>query len=77
MNGLHIIKYPSGRYGFVGRVPACLAYEGSDEDLQSAAIAGPRIARLIAERNGRSFVALAWNTEAEAREAARVAGYTI
>jgi hypothetical protein len=28
--GLHVIKYPSGKYGFVGRVPAVLAYVHED-----------------------------------------------
>jgi hypothetical protein len=36
MNSYHIIQYPSGRFGFVGRVPAALAYEGSAEDFETA-----------------------------------------
>lgn len=75
--GLHIIKYPSGRYGFVGRVPAALAYAGTPEDIQAATQCGPGIARKIAERNGREFRALVWDTEDEARAAANTLGFTV
>lgn len=75
--GLHIIKYPSGRYGFVGRVPAALAYSGTPEDMQTAAQCGPGIAREIAKRNGREFRTLVWNTEDEARAAATALGFTV
>ena len=75
--GLHIIKYPTGRYGFVGRVPAALAYQGSADDMQAAAQCGPGIARKIAERNGREFKTLAWDTEAEARAAAETLGFAV
>lgn len=77
MNGLHIIKYPSGRYGFVGRVPAALAYRGDADLLEAAAQCGPGIARQIAERQGREFVSLAWDTEADARAEAVRLGFVV
>jgi len=77
MRGLNIIKYPSGRFGFVGRVPLALAFEGSAEDCETAARSGPRIARLIAEREGRVFRELSWDTEADARAAADAAGFPL
>jgi len=76
--GLHIIRYPSGRYGFVGRVPAVLAYDGQHAgDLATAASSGPRIARLIAEGEGRTLNVLSWGSEADARAAAEVAGFSV
>lgn len=77
MNGLHIIRYPSGRYGFVGRVPDVLAYDGAPEDLETARLSGPRIAQRIAEREGRTFRELTWDSEQDARDAAAKAGYVI
>ncbi len=77
MNGLHVIKYPSGRYGFVGRVPQVLAHEGSPEDLETARTAGPGLARKIAERNGRTFTTLAWDTEADAIAFAAARGFIV
>ena len=71
INSLHILKYPSGRYGFVGKVPAILAYvtEAGDtptvEQFRAAQIAGPRIAGLKIR---------AWETEQAARDAAEAIG---
>lgn len=65
-SGAFAIQYPSGRWGFVGKVPAALAYEG-DADLIAVALqAGPGIAARIAAREGRAFASLSWATEAEA-----------
>lgn len=73
---LSVIRYPSGKYGFVGNVPAVLAYEWQDEgDLQAAKQCGPGIARKIAERNGRIFNTRVWATEAEAIAARAAAGF--
>lgn len=73
---LSLIQYPSGKFGFVGRVPAVLAYVWEDEsDLQAAAQCGPGIARKIAERNGRTFSTRVWDTEAEAIAARTAAGF--
>lgn len=77
MLGLHVIKYPSGRYGFVGSVPQVLAHEGSPEDLATARTSGPGLARKIAERNGRTFKTLAWDTEADAVAFAKARGIEV
>lgn len=77
MSGLHVLHYPSGRYGFVGSVPQVLAHEGHPEDLETARIAGPGIARQIAKRNGRVFKTLAWDTEAEAIAFAKAKGFEV
>jgi hypothetical protein len=77
MNGLHVIKYPSGKFGFVGHVPQVLAHEGSPEDLETARICGPGLARKAAERNGRTFKTLVWETEAEAIAFAKSHGFTV
>jgi hypothetical protein len=68
--GLHIIQYPTGRYGFVGKVPQVLAHHGHPDDLEIARVCGPGFARKAAERHGRAFETLTWTTEADARAAA-------
>ena len=55
MNGLHIIRYPSGRFGYVGRVPEILAMEGCAEDAANAKVVGMTIAQGIAKRAGRTL----------------------
>lgn len=67
----HCIQFPSGKFGFVGRVPVALrfVYE-SEEDLKTAQICGEGFARKAAERNGRTFRTRVWDTEAEALQAA-------
>lgn len=77
MNGLHIIKYPTGRYGFVGRVPQCLGHEGHPDDLAAARTSGPGIARRIAARNGREFTTLVWDTAEAAQAAALAKGFVV
>ena len=78
MNGLHVIRYPTGRYGFAGKVPACLAFDSVHaDDLETAARSGPRIARLIAEREGRSFTSLSWASSEEAQAYAAARGFTV
>lgn len=69
---LHVIDYPSGRFGFVGRVPAVLGYARIDgapltaQDAADLAHVGPGFLKY--RIRGRS-----WATEAEARaEAARL-----
>lgn len=71
----NLIQFPSGKYGFVGRVPVDLAwaYE-SIEDVKNAQHAGPGIAARIAKREGRTFSARVWDTDAEARAAALALG---
>lgn len=77
MKGLHVLQYPSGRYGFVGRVPQVLAFAGSAEDLETARICGAGLARKIAERNGRTLTTMVWDTEAEAIAFARSHGFEV
>jgi hypothetical protein len=61
-----LIQFPSGRWGFVGRVPATLAYickDGSTpskQQFENAHIAGPHFAGLKAR---------AWDTRSEAETA--------
>ena len=70
-----------GRISLVGRVPAHLAYESDAppevfaELLQSAQIAGPGIARGIAERKGYTFRPRTFADEAEARAAVEAEGF--
>lgn len=67
----YVIKYPSGKYGFVGKVPASLAYEyDSEADVVTALRHGPGIARKIAEREGRTFKTRVWDTEEAALQSA-------
>lgn len=75
--GLHVICYPSGRFGFVGRVPQVLAHVGCAADLETARVCGPGLARKIAARAGREFATLSWSTEAEALAAAYAAGFEV
>ena len=67
-----LIQYPSGRWGFVGRVDAELAYvdaatggPATPEQMKDARQFGPRLAR-VKER--------AWDTAEEALAAARAVG---
>lgn len=69
-SGAHVIRYPSGRWGFVGKVPAALAYEGDSDLIEIAIQFGPGIAQKRADREGRPFAQLSWATEAEALAAA-------
>jgi hypothetical protein len=67
---LSIIEFPSKRWGFVGRVPMDLSYEGSAEDLE------------IGRRHGFGLVSgrvkrLTWETKDEALAAAKAKGYTV
>jgi hypothetical protein len=76
MRGLHIICAPSGKFIFVGSVPTSLAFEVSDPSYADAAVrSGPRIARLIAAKNGGTFRSLSWATYEEARDEAVRQGY--
>lgn len=66
----HIIKFPSGKFGYTGKVPVHLAFEyESVADLETARQHGPGLAMKIAKREGRVFRTRAWNTEEAAREA--------
>jgi hypothetical protein len=67
---LSIIQYPSKRWGFVGKVPMDLAWEGSPEDIA------------IGVRHGFGLVkgrvkSLSWQTKEEALAAATEKGYSV
>lgn len=72
--GLHVSKWPSGRYGYVGSVPAHLYYDCSDE-------------KILAEIAQSSFPAMAckhygvkirgFETEQAAREFAESKGFQV
>jgi glutamate synthase domain-containing protein 2 len=67
----HIIQFPSGRFGFVGRVPVELAFEyDSIEDVKIAQHSGPGIAGKIAAREGRVFRTRTWDTKEAALHSA-------
>lgn len=76
--GLHVIQYPSGRFGFVGRVPQALAYRCDDAEILAAAHqCGATIARGIAKNRGIAFETVAFDTrEAAIAEAARL-GFSV
>lgn len=68
----HLIQFPSGKFGFVGKVPVELAFEyDSIEDVKIAQHSGPGIAGKIAAREGRVFGTRVWDT----KEAALQAGH--
>ena len=65
-----IISFPSGRWGFVGKVPVQLAYPGATrDDVENIQHCGPGIARKIAAREGRDLSDLTYATQEEARTA--------
>lgn len=75
---LNVIQYPVGTYGFVGSVPAVLAYASDDAELLAiAAQSGPGLARSIAAREGKTFKTCTWATRADAIAAAAAAGFTV
>jgi hypothetical protein len=69
--GLHIIKFPSGRFGFVGSIPAALGYE---VPASTAAVMGGRsyynAAGELVEMKFPAF-----DTETAAREFANSKGF--
>jgi len=73
MNALSVIQYPSGRYGFVGSVPAVLAVETDDPSLiEVGARCGLDLAKRIGARRGKFIRGRAWDSRQEAlAEAAR------
>jgi hypothetical protein len=77
--GLNVIRYPSGKYGFVGRVPADLAYVKTD-----GAIPSEDECREVAQASFRAMVCKrlgiktrVFESEQAARDAAATAGYLI
>lgn len=72
-----IIKTPTGRFVFVGKVPEALAIETDRPDLARAAKqCGIGFAKRIAEREGGYIRTRAWATAEEARAEALRLGFT-
>jgi hypothetical protein len=77
--GLNVTRYPSGKYGFVGRVPSDLAYVKEDgttpteQECQEVAQASFRA--MVCKRLG--IKTRVFETEEAAREAAKQAGYSV
>ena len=67
--GLHVIKFPSGKYGFVGSVPVDLAYSGDPERVEMAMKFGPGLFKDVHRR--------VWDTEEDARKEALELGYSL
>lgn len=68
--GLHVMQFPSGKWGFVGSVPIELSYEpykGSYEE--ALKMVNASLARFLKRK--------AWDSEAEARAAAEAAGHKL
>lgn len=77
--GLNVMRYPSGKYGFVGRVPADLAYVKQDgstptED-ECREVAQASFRAMVCKRLG--IKTRVFETEQQARDAAKAAGYSI
>jgi hypothetical protein len=72
--GLHVIKYPSGRFGFVGRVPGELAYikpSGellTEQEFDTARHCGLGVLHLLTRT---------WDSRESAVEAARKLGWEV
>jgi hypothetical protein len=67
---LSVIQYPTKRWGFVGRVPTDLAYEGSPEDISIGLQHGFRLVKSRVK-------SLSWETKEEALAAAAEKGYSV
>ncbi len=72
--GLHVIQYPSGKWGFVGSVPAELSYVTKQGGSISAANIEKQL-RLPA--NKRIIKSRAWLTKEAAVEEANERGYEV
>ena len=75
---LVVIQYPTGRFGFAGRVPAELAFiADSPDDVTCAIQCGAGLARKIAARNGRKFETRTFASAADALAAAATIGHPV
>jgi hypothetical protein len=78
MNALSVIQYPSGRFGFVGSVPAVLSIETDDRSLiEVGARCGLGLAQRIAARRGKFIWARAWDSRQEALAEAARHGFSV
>jgi hypothetical protein len=77
--GLNVMKYPSGKYGFVGRVPAELAYIHADGSALTPSeqkdIAESQSPALTCKKYG--IKTRVFETEQQARFAATRAGFEV
>lgn len=72
--GLHVIEYPNGGFGFVGSVPAQLAYVSKEGESISNELIEKQM-RLPASY--RSIKTRSWNTKQDAIEAAKQLGFEV
>ena len=69
---INVVQFPSGRWGYAGRVPDALAYFSSDPSYHADAKGfGVTIVQKRAEREGGVYKRVSFETEAEAKEALR------
>lgn len=77
--GLNVMRYPSGKFGFVGRVPSDLAYIKADgtapTDNECREIAQSGFPAMVCKRL--AIQTRVFETEQAARDAAKLAGYSI
>ena len=71
--GLHVIKFPSGRFGYVGSVPAALGYEAPAN--RAAVMGGRSFKNAAGELVEMKFPV--FESEAEAREFATSKGFPL
>lgn len=75
---LSLIKFPSGKWGFVGHVPTELRFEYSDPKyLRTASDFGVGIAASIATREGGYIRTRTWESETAARMTASELGFSV
>jgi hypothetical protein len=68
--GCSVIQFPSGRWGFVGKVPVALAYpDATPDDVATISLCGPGIAKRIAVTEGRTLKEATFATEQDAYSA--------
>ena len=67
--GLHVQKFPSGKYGFVGSVPASLLWIGEAKDIEDARKFGAGLLKRAGKIQTR-----VWNTADDAWKAAEEIG---
>ena len=72
--GLHVCKWPTGRYGYVGSVPAHLYYDCTDEAILRE-IAQSSFPAMVCKDYGVKI--RGFNTEQEARDYAKQQGFDV
>ena len=72
--GLNVMQYPSGKWGFVGRVPAELAYTTTDENILKEIVQSQSPAMTMKHYGVSKRV---WENKAAAVADAEAAGYAV